>query len=55
MDLDHSMDDRYVTIVDLKDDNVTDANRLIGVIGEEEQIATLEGRLHAAGQNDDNR
>lgn len=55
VDLDHPMHNGYVASANLEHDDVADAHRLLGVIGEEQQVAALEGRLHAAGQHHDDR
>lgn len=49
---DHAMDDRNVLALDLVHDNVSHARR-VASIPKEEQVAALEGRLHGAGQHDD--
>lgn len=46
--LEHSMHDRNVPSLDLKNNDLSDPNRLVRIVGQEEQVASMECRFHAA-------
>lgn len=51
VDLEDTMDDRYVTSVDLEDDNVTNTDGRLAVMSQQEEITTMERGLHASTTN----
>jgi hypothetical protein len=42
------MDNRNVSAVDPKDNNVASADRLVAIVGQKEKITAKEGRLHTS-------
>ena len=45
---------RSLAVLDLEDDHFSDSYR-VGLVVEEQDVAALEGRLHAAAKHDDDR
>ena len=45
---------RSLAVLDLEDDHFSDSYR-VGLVVEEQDVAALEGRLHAVAKHDDDR
>jgi len=52
VDFENAVDNGYLAAFYFKDDDVADPDRRLSVVGEQEQVAAVEGRLHAAAEND---
>ena len=53
--LDDPVDDGNFPAFDLEDDDFSDSDRFFPMVGEEEEIPAVEGRLHRSGKNDYDR
>ena len=48
MDFDDPVNNRYVTTFDLEHEYLSGLDGLVLIVGEEQKVSTIEGRLHAA-------